>query len=40
MKTAELEAAAAELGIDISDCKNNAERAQRLYASSLDKNAE
>lgn len=31
MKTAELEAKAVELGIDISACKNNAERAEMLF---------
>lgn len=31
MKTAELEAAAAELDVDISDCKNNKEKAVRLF---------
>lgn len=30
MKTAELEEKALELGLDISDCKNNEERAKRI----------
>lgn len=30
MTTSELEARALEIGIDISDCKNNAERAERI----------
>ncbi|MDD4390594.1 MAG: hypothetical protein PHW03_07310 [Eubacteriales bacterium] len=32
MSTAELEAKAVELSVDISDCKNNAERIERLIA--------
>lgn len=31
MKTAELQAKAEELEVDISDCKNNAERAEKLF---------
>lgn len=31
MKTAELQAKAEELAVDISDCKNNAERAAKLF---------
>lgn len=32
MTTAELEAKAAELVVDITDCKNNAERAKKIRA--------